>query len=122
MMILFDLLIVLMFSVMFKNACNVLCTVVESEPSFFGMFRIPKHVWWHVFSFLLIYHISIMTSWVLFGDCVEKKDMSCAASCVNERVNAVKTLLAHQYYCPAVTQLAAQPPTIIEMLLDSYWH
>ena len=122
MMILFDLLIVLMFSVMFKNACNVLCTCVESEPSFFGMFRIPKHIWWHMFSFLLTYHIFIMAVWVLFGACGEKNDMTCAAACVNERVKAIKTLLAHQYNCPAVPKLAAQPPTIIEMLLDSFWH
>ena len=125
MMMLFDIVIVLLFSVMLKKAGDVICTCVDSEPSFFGMFRIPKHLWWHMLSFLLTYHIFMMVAWVLFGACGEKNDMTCAAACVNERVNAVKTLLAHQYYnCPAVVpKLAAQPPTmIIEMLLDSYWH
>jgi hypothetical protein len=124
MMMLFDIVIVLLFSVMLKKAGDVICTCVDGEPSFFGMFRIPKHLWWHMFSFLLTYHIFMMVAWVLFGACGEKNDMTCAAACVNERVNAVKTLLAHQYYnCPAVPKLAAQPPTmIIEMLLDSYWH
>jgi hypothetical protein len=116
-MILFELAIVLIVSVTLKTAGDVLCKCVESEPSFFGMFRIPKHLWWHAVSFYLTYNSIIMVMWIMFGACGEQKDMACASACIKERVNAIKTLLAHQYDCSSVTQ-----PMIKDMLIDGYWH
>ena len=119
MMIVFEILIVLMVSVVLKNVCVALSMCVERDPSFFGLFRVPKNVWWHILSFLLTYQMFIMTAWLMFGPCYDIGDVKCVSACVNVRVNAVKTLLSYEYQCPK----AEFPlPTTVQMLLDGYWH
>ena len=120
-MVLFDIAFitfVLVQSVLLKKVGEALCLCVEREPSFFGLFRIPKALWWYSFSFLLTYHALAFVTWVLFGACIEQNDPACAAACINVRVDAVKALLARQHCSPPV----AKPPTIVEMILDGYWH
>ena len=119
MIILFEIAIVLIISVVLKKLGNALCMCVEREPFFFGLFRIPKNVWWHIFSFLLTYYLFSTAIWLLVGPCGDKKDITCASACINKRVHAVKMLLDHEYYCPSIV---SQPATVVEMILDGYWH